>query len=183
MHTSRRCAHFWIATQAEAPLLQHCRASSALPNLTCCCCGTTFTQLFKPFVSWLTGLFTQFSQSSIHILYRTIQASQSLDTDVCLPWPAARSSSSRWRWSPWRGRMGRQHVLQLPCRHGGRVWRGHRIFILGSRNSSYLLHTARKSHYFYCLWLWSYAISLCQMSEGSFKDLRYWCSYSSLLLI
>ena len=122
MHTSRCSAHFWIATQA--PLLQQCRASSALPNLTCCCCGTTFTKLFKPFVSWL-----DFSLSFLNYLFfcyyiETILASQSLDTDVCLPRAAAWSSSSRWRWSPWRGRMGRQHVLQLGGRHGGRVWRG-----------------------------------------------------------
>ena len=171
MHTSRCSAHFWIATQAA--LLQQCRASSALPNLTCCC-GTTFTKLFKPFVSWL-----DFSLSFLNYLFfcyyiETILASQSLDTDVCLP-RAAWSSSSRWRWSPWRGRMGRQHVLQLGGRHGGRVWRG-----LGSSSLFYALGSRNFFSQQEPLLLLSMARILSNLSlpKGSFKDLRYWHRHS-----
>ena len=108
---------------------------------------------------------------SVFYYIETILASQWLDTDVCLPRAAAWSSSSRWRWSPWRGRMGRQHVLQLGGRHGGRVWRG-----LGSSSLFYALGSRNFFSQKEPLLLLSMARILSNfmsLPKGYFKDFRY----------
>ena len=148
MHTVQSAVTFLNSDIGTAP--------PAVPNLTCCCCGTTFTKLFKHlnhlYVSWL-----DFSHSCLNYLFCFTIIRTHPRQSVAWYWCVfAPGSSVEQQQQVAMITVTREDGKAARAAAGGQTWRpcltrAHSfIFILGSCNSSYLLLTARATAYIVC---------------------------------